>query len=207
MRNGIRCDYEVERVLTGANSSQGHSLSSYRLPRFDPLPLPVDPPRPLPALLPLLPGFVGFLFARDAREGLGDPSASSSSAKSVPASVPAAALSLGVAAILSSPLSWVSALLSLSPPMSPAIFLSLLLPFFVDRADGPIGIGEGAGEVDGRDTLPRIRRADMRVSNASSCGSEYSCRKKGCIVRLSDGEGDRTGIEDGEGISCISGGS
>ena len=40
----------------------------YLLPRFVPLPLPVVPPRPLPALLPLLPGFAAF-FARDAKEG------------------------------------------------------------------------------------------------------------------------------------------
>lgn len=44
-----------------------HALC-YRLPRFVPLPLPVVPPRPLPALLPLLPGFAAF-FARDAKEG------------------------------------------------------------------------------------------------------------------------------------------
>lgn len=47
-----------------------HNGWCYRLPRLVPLPLPVVPPRPLPALLPLLPGFAVF-FARDAKEGPG----------------------------------------------------------------------------------------------------------------------------------------
>ena len=57
---------ESTEVVAGADGME--STECYRLPRFVPLPLPVVPPRPLPVLLPLLPGFAAF-FPRDAKEG------------------------------------------------------------------------------------------------------------------------------------------
>lgn len=118
---------------------------------------------------------------------------SSSSAYSVPPSVPVATLSLGVGTTLSSPLSCVSALLSLSPPTSPAVTFPLAFPFLPPRA-GLVGTaGEGAGDVEGKDTDARVRRATMRALIDSSDGRAYSARKKGCRDRFSEGDGERRG--------------
>lgn len=171
----------------------------------DPAPAPL--PRPLPRPVPFVP-FRGCFEAIEAarvpsahacseKDGGNAPGdclgSSSSSAYSVPASVPVATLSRGVGATLSSPLSWVNALLSLSPPTKPAMCLSLLFPFRPPRPDFVCVTGDGAGDEEGRDTDARIRRSDMMASNVSSWGRVYSCRKKGCIERLSDGDGERGG--------------
>jgi hypothetical protein len=113
---------------------------------------------------------------------------SSSSAYSVPASVPVTMLPFGVGAALSSPLSCVKALLSLSPPTNPAK-LALLLPFFLPRPllgfAGGVGMGGGEGDAESR-----MRRAEIIDSNDSSHGKANSLRKKGCAERFSVGDGD-----------------
>lgn len=121
-------------------------------------------------------------------------SSSSSSPSSVPASVPPMTLPRGVGATLSSALSWVSALLSLSPPTRPA--MSRLLRPRRRRPPRPgagNSTGEGAGESEGNEAVSRIRRAARSVSMCASAGSVNSDRKKGCRERFSVGDGDGQG--------------
>lgn len=158
-------------------------IHNYFFFRFVPRPPAIDAPRALLLPLPLRPALVVFLASLVARgmpirqvrqiQALGSiadvpgdcsrPSPSSSSAYSVPPSVPVAMLSRGVGDTLSSPLSCVSALLSLSPLTRPAMFLSLLFPF-LPPARRPIGEGEVEGEEDGRDAVVCIRRTDTMGS-------------------------------------------
>lgn len=123
----------------------------------------------------------------------------SSSPYSVPPSV-MVTLSRGVGGRMpSSPLSCVSALLSLSPPTNPARS-SLLLPRLAwrparVRAGGCGGAGERGGEMG--DWLRRTRRWATSSSTLGSYGRANSSRKKGWAARLSEGEGERmeTGVE------------
>lgn len=46
------------------------------------------------------------------------------------------------------------------------------------------------------DAVARIRLWEIRFSKDSSKGNEYSSRKKGCLARFSDGEGERTAAVD-----------
>jgi len=67
-----------------------------------------------------------------------------------------------------------------------------MLSFVRPRFFPPRGLltGEGVGDDDGSDAVARIRRWDIRDSNDSSKGSENSSRKKGCLERFCDGEGE-----------------
>jgi len=115
---------------------------------------------------------VGLVAAGDGAAGDGaDISTSSSSPKSVPASVPDTTLSLGVGTTPSSPLSWVR-LLSLSPPISPVVS-SFVLPRFRPARLLPAADADGSGE-DETDTVARNRRSAMRASNVSSKGNVNS---------------------------------
>lgn len=125
-------------------------------------------------------------------------SVSSSPPYSVPPSVMVATLSLGVGGTIpSSPLSCVKALLSLSPPISPAKS-SLLLPRLRPARVRPVtGCGEGEGDIG--EGVSRIRRCEMISSIFASYGRVYSSRKKGCAARLSEGEGERMEM----GVECV----